>query len=190
NHARPLNRRASRINVRPVIHARLGRPARPLSFVIVSVSLTAALGSAGCQSDCRSKCPPTEVVVVASPGENLGIMTGTWNGPACRQTVQYCEPDSVNACVRFRIVGFAEGTCDVALTFDDGRPAMTVHAEFGPAPTQGCCRGHPVVGPSIITIPPLPTDAGTDAPPAVDAADDDAGAEAAAAGDDAASDGD
>lgn len=151
----------------------------------------AALASAGCQSDCRSKCPPTEVVVVASPGENLGIMTGTWSGPACRPTVQYCEPDSVNVCVRFRIVGFGEGSCDVALTFDDGRPAMTVHAEFGPLPTQGCCRGNPVIGPSIITIPPLHGDAGADdAAQADDAGENDAGTETPASGDDAASPGD
>ena len=150
------------------------------SIFVVLVFAATALSAPGCTSNCRSNCPPTEVLVTASKGENLDLAAGaTFTGPACRPALEYCTGDDVNPCVWFRIVGFAEGTCDVALTFKDSRPAITVHAEFGPATTQGCCRGYPVIGPATVTIPSLdggtgdaPADAMSNDAPAPDAGTD------------------
>jgi hypothetical protein len=146
-----------------------------IASLALGLVAAAALGSAACDGNCRSNCPVTALTVVASPGENLDINTGHWTGPACRPTIEYCTPDPADPtnfpCIAFQIVGAAEGSCEVALTFKDDRAPITVHADFGPATTQGCCRGFPLTGPPVFTIPPLhggpdagdaDADAGTD----------------------------
>jgi len=149
------------------------------------ILITAALSVAGCDGHCRSNCPVTALTVVAADGENLKIQSGHWSGPACRPTVEYCSPDPIDPtdypCKWFQIVGFAEGTCEVALTFSDDRPPITVQATFGPATTQGCCEGYPLIGPQVFTIPPLK--GGADAASAGTDAETDGGTDGSAASD-------
>jgi hypothetical protein len=138
----------------------------------------------GCESNCRSHCPATEVLINAPTGENLDITGSTLSGPACRQGVDFCSPDPTGTlpCVQLRIVGIAEGACDLSLTFGDGRPPFAIHALFGPETTVGCCRGFPAMGDAVVTVPSLYGDAAADAT-GNDTTD--GGADGAAATDDA-----
>jgi len=133
-------------------------------FLPAAAVIGAVVAASGCQSNCRSNCPPAEVFVTASPGENLDLDQRMWQGPACRYSADYCTPDYTDPtnfpCVSFRIVGFGEGVCEVSLTFKDGRPPITIHAEFGPPTTVGCCHGYPALTPSTVVIPPLHADGG------------------------------
>jgi hypothetical protein len=151
--------------------------ARPLHIPLVSLLALVAASAPGCASKCGSNCPNTEIGVLASSGENLnwtGSVDGgpgtNWTGPACPPYPPSCRGDDNNPCQIFTIVGSGPGTCDLTITFSD-RPTFVVHAEFGPATTQGCCKGFPVIGSAVVMVPPLgspPQDAG--APPAGDAA--------------------
>ena len=61
-------------------------------------------------------------------------------------------------CTHLDVPGNAEGICDVMIAFTD-RPSMAIRTQFGPATTQGCCGGYPVIGDWLFTIP-VASDAG------------------------------
>jgi hypothetical protein len=122
---------------------------------------------AGCGSNCGTNCPINELDVLASPGENLNVLNAQWTGPACQSELPACRDDGVNNCVRFTILPVGEGTCQLDLTFIDGRPPVSVVATFGPETHQGCCHGFPLLGTAPFVVPPLgstPADAGSDVP--------------------------
>ncbi|HET6151113.1 MAG TPA: hypothetical protein VFH68_26490 [Polyangia bacterium] len=162
----------------------------PAALAAVAAALVA---SPGCGSTCASNCPAISFDVIATPGENLDVLTAHWMGTACpAQQPNYCAPDRVNrlACIAISIIGIQPGTCQLDLTFNDGRAPFSVTAEFGPETHQGCCHGFPVLGAPRVTIPPLhppPGDAaaeggaGPDASPEMDGG---AGADAPSAGPD------
>jgi hypothetical protein len=96
---------------------------------------------------------------VATAGENLDVNSAQWSGPGCPSSQPgYCAPDpnnSSNTCVRVAIFAGQEGTCQLDLTFNDGRAPFSATAVFGPETHQGCCHGFPVMGPTYATVPPL-----------------------------------
>jgi hypothetical protein len=154
------------------------------------VATTLAPGVSGCASNCATNCPAIVFDVFATPGENLNLASAQLTGPACPlDQPNACSGDSTgaNPCVRLSILAPQAGTCQLDLTFTDGRAPFSVTAEFGPETHQGCCRGFPVVGAPSVTVPslhPVVIDAGTDAANAADAGrDTDAGAPATDAAD-------
>ena len=148
------------------------------TFAAAAVIVAGLTASAGCGSTCATNCPNLLFEAVATPGENLDVKTAQWAGPACPSSQpNYCRPDPNNglACVNITIIGTQAGTCQLDLTFNDGRAPFSTIAEFGPETHQGCCHGFPVLGASTVTIPslhPQPDDAGADASPGVDASAD------------------
>jgi len=134
-------------------------------LLLALVLVGAAPLAAGCASDCASKCPVIMFEAQTSSAESLNVMTASWTGPACPANTPLCRGLGTS-CQWFDIVGTAQGTCDLTVTFTDGRPTFMAHVEFGPAVTQGCCQGFPVVGQPIVMIPPLggTPDAEADAP--------------------------
>jgi hypothetical protein len=145
---------------------------------------------AGCGSTCASGCPPLLVYVIATPGENLALASARWAGPACPDgQINYCQGDLAKGltCVQMVMIGAHPGTCQLDLTFNDGRAPFSAVAEFGPETHQGCCHGLPVVGPTVITVPPLhpqPSDAGADGGGGFDASPDGSDADTAPASSD------
>jgi hypothetical protein len=75
--------------------------------------------------------------------------------------------DGTNSCVRFTTIAVKPGSCQLDLTFTDGRLPFSATATFGPATTQGCCHGFPVTSTATFTIPPLHPPVGFDASPDV-----------------------
>jgi len=127
-------------------------------LVLVALTLIACATLTGCGSTCGSNCPITSIDIVATSGENLNIATATWTGPACPTGTQpQCRGDftGANSCVRFTIIGSQAGTCELDLTFTDGRVPFSAVATFDVETHQGCCHGFPVVGDSMVTVPPL-----------------------------------
>jgi hypothetical protein len=146
----------------------------PIGMTLAQITAGAAVAGAiaivpGCGSTCGTDCPAVVFDVFATTGENLAIATAHWTGSACPlDQPNTCSPDTANnlPCARLSILGIQPGTCQLDLTFNDGRAPFSVTTEFGPETHQGCCHGFPVVGPALVYIPPLhptATDAGTDA---------------------------
>ena len=125
-----------------------------MQHLLVLAVLAAVPLAAGCASNCGNSCPTTTFEAQSSNGESLSVNTATWTGPACPNAIPECRALDTS-CQWFDIVGAAEGTCDLTITFTDGHPTFVAHAVFGPAVTQGCCKGFPVVGSAIVMIPPL-----------------------------------
>lgn len=119
---------------------------------------------------------------MATLGENLNVATAGWTGDACpTDSVPQCRGDSTgtNLCVRFTIIGAHPGSCELDLTFSDGRLPFSATATFGPATTQGCCQGYPVTSSAAqVTVPPLHPAVGFDAGADGDAGSDAIGSEA------------
>ena len=133
-------------------------PRRSRASAVAATAFAAVVATAGCGSMCATNCPTVSFSAVATPGENLDVMTAHWMGPACPASQpNYCAPDRINglACVAISIVASQPGTCQLDLTFNDGRVPFSVTAEFGPETHQGCCHGFPVLGSPVVTIPPL-----------------------------------
>jgi hypothetical protein len=127
-------------------------------LVLVVLVLFACAALAACGSTCGSNCPITAVDIVATSGENLNIATAAWMGSACPTDMQpRCRGDSTgaNTCVRFTIIGSQPGTCELDLTFTDGRVPFSALATFDAETHQGCCHGFPVLGDKVVTVPPL-----------------------------------
>ena len=124
-------------------------------FLALAAASVAALD--GCAGTCASNCPPILFDILATTGENLSLATAIWTGPACPADPPRCGFDytDTNNCARFSIIAVAPGTCEVDLTFSDGRAPFSVQAEFGPETHQGCCHGLPVIGATTAIIPPL-----------------------------------
>jgi len=139
--------------------------------VIFAAAAAALMATSGCGSTCASNCPPFIFNIIASPGENLDVLAAPLTGPACpTSALTYCNANQAAGlnCVYMTIIAAQPGTCRLDLTFKDGRAPFSVTAEFGPETHQGCCHGLPVLGPSLVTIPPLyglPADAGADGAP-------------------------
>jgi hypothetical protein len=142
---------------------------RLLARAIATTFAATLIATSGCGSTCASNCPPFIFNIWAPPGENLDVLAAPLTGPACpAPAVGLCAPDRTTglSCVYMTIIAAQPGTCRLDLTFRDARPPFSVTAEFGPETHQGCCHGLPVLGPDVVTIPPLhapPADAGTDA---------------------------
>lgn len=118
--------------------------------------LVGAATATGCSSNCATNCPNLIFDVLATVGENLNVNTATYVGPACPVDIA-CrgDADGTNLCVRFTIEAIAPGSCELDLTFTDGRFPFRGTAEFGDETHQGCCHGFPVTGPAYVTVPPL-----------------------------------
>jgi hypothetical protein len=152
---------------------------------LLGLSVAWLLAVSGCSNNCGSNCPATMVTVYATPGENLSLSTASaWTGPACPPGGPMCSSgDGVNPCTFIEIIPLAPGSCELSLVFTDGRAPATVTATFGPATTQGCCKGFPAETPAQVTLPPF----GSTADAAADAA---ASNDAVSGNDDAAADAD
>ena len=143
-------------------------PASAAAATALAAVTAAVVATPGCGSTCATNCPTISFSAIATPGENLDVMTAQWMGPACPAgPPNYCAPDRINGlpCVAISIIASQAGTCQLDLTFNDGRPPFSVTAEFGPETHQGCCHGFPVLGSPVVTIPPLhpaPHDAAAD----------------------------
>ena len=143
-------------------------------------ALLAGAAISGCASDCAHNCPNTYFNVFAPNGEDLSVATASWTGDACpTDAAPLCRGsgDGTFLCVRFTIIAQRPGSCQLDLTFTDGRLPFSATATFGPATTQGCCQGYPVTSAGSVTIPPLHPPVGVDAGPDVasDAAGDASG---------------
>jgi hypothetical protein len=135
---------------------------RSSRFVVLGATVVAATvaGAAvvgglqtGCTSNCATNCPQTAIYIGSINGSELPIKDLAVDGPACPPPEGvYCIGDgNGTACTHFTITGTAEGACDVTIFFYD-RDTEVVHTRFGPPLTQGCCRGHSIVGDSVFVI--------------------------------------
>jgi len=122
----------------------------------------ATLGSPGCTSNCAGNCPSTTVLVGSNDNHELnGILTDLdVNGPACpnRDSVVCIGNPGVTSCSSVSITAPTPGSCDVLFVFSD-RPSEILRLQFGQTVNANgsCCRGYPVLGPSVYTIPDKPT---------------------------------
>jgi hypothetical protein len=154
---------------------RNARARTAIAAAAVIIAIAGLTASAGCGGTCATNCPNLLFQAMASPGENLDVKSAQWAGPACPpEQPSYCAPDptSGRTCVFISMLGTQAGTCQLDLTFNDGRAPFRAIAEFGPETHQGCCHGFPVLGTSAVTIPPLhpqADDAGVDSAPGSDA---------------------
>ncbi|HEY7375364.1 MAG TPA: hypothetical protein VIF57_24615 [Polyangia bacterium] len=113
----------------------------------------------GCASSCGSNCPITTVTISTTTNVDPGILDIAWLGPACPNHTPGCRgDDQTTFCNRIDVTGSAPGNCDVLIDLY-GREPMVVHLTFGPATTQGCCAGYPVIGDYRYIIP-VPMDGG------------------------------
>ena len=131
-----------------------------MKILFLTVITAAALTATGCSSHCGSNCPITTVRITAEVNLDLPILDVAWIGPACPRFLPTCRGDELTGtlCTHLDVPGSTEGICDVLIAFTD-RPSMAIRTQFGPAVTQGCCGGYPVVGDSVFTIP-VASDAG------------------------------
>ncbi len=136
-----------------------------LSILAVAGALgfaVAAMGSHGCTSNCAGNCPATTVLVGSNDGHEFsGILTDLdVNGPACpsRDSVVCVGDPGTTTCTSVSITAPQPGSCDVLFVFSD-RPSEILRLQFGDTinANGSCCRGYPVVGPSVYTIPDKPT---------------------------------
>lgn len=120
------------------------------------------VGSAGCASNCGENCPVTAVYIGTDNNQELnGLLTGLdVNGPACpeRSAITCTGDRQTTVCTHVLVTGYAAGACDVLFVFSD-RPSEIVRLQFGPTQNANgsCCKGNPVEGPSVYTIPAKPT---------------------------------
>lgn len=130
--------------------------------VAIAGFLLALVTAAGCAGNCAGNCPPTSVWVSSENKKELnGILTGLdVNGEACPpRSAITCQGDRLTTtCDHVLVEPFASGTCDVLFEFSD-RPSEILRLKFGvPMNANGsCCKGYPVQGPSVYTIPAKPT---------------------------------
>ena len=130
-----------------------------MKLLLLALTAAAALSATGCSSHCASDCPVTTVRITGTVNLDLPIRDVAWVGPACPAFLPTCRGDDLNTiCTHIDVPGRAEGICDVLIAFTD-RPSMAIRTQFGPAVTQGCCGGYPVVGDWLFTIP-IASDAG------------------------------
>jgi hypothetical protein len=128
-----------------------------LAGACVAAGLFAA-APAGCQSRCASDCPNPIGSIVTEVNVEPGILGIGWIGPACPLKVTCHGDGRTTFCNQIDVVASAPGTCEIWVDLAE-RERMAVRFEFGPLPTEGCCRGYPVVGESVFVIP-VATDAG------------------------------
>jgi hypothetical protein len=150
--------------------------------------ITVLFAQTGCAGNCGTNCPSATVYIGNLDNQQLYIDDILVDGLACpAQHGVYCLGDqATTSCTHVTITGVAQGICDVLIVFHD-RPAEIVRTEFGPPITQGCCKGHTIIGDAVFSIPANPdagitgVDGGTDAVTIVtDAATTDAPSDAAA----------
>lgn len=149
--------------------------ARWTPLACATLALLIGTAAAGCASNCATNCPNLEFDVLATPGENLNVLTATWTGAGCPlDAAPQCrgDLDGTNLCTRFSIETTQSGSCELDLTFSDGRLPFRGSTTFGPETHQGCCHGFPVIGAASVTVPPLYTPVGFDASPDGDASSD------------------
>jgi hypothetical protein len=151
--------------------------------------VTALLTGGGCASNCGADCPATMVYIGSANNQELnGILTDIEvDGDGCPpRAAALCVGDrSTPTCTHVTITAPQPGACNVLFTFSD-RPSEIVRLQFGPTinANGSCCKGYPVAGPSVYTIPVKPTgpiysgsvDAGTYSTDAVVVMPTDAGA--------------
>ena len=123
--------------------------------------LLAVFTTPACTSTCAQNCPATSVYIgSANDGELLGILGDIEiNGPACpSRSTAICLGDVKNSCSHATITGQQPGACDVEFVFGD-RPTEILHLQFGETMNANgsCCKGYPVIGPALYTIPVKPT---------------------------------
>jgi hypothetical protein len=123
--------------------------------------LLAVFTTPACTSTCAQNCPAATVYIVsANDGELNGILGDIEvDGPACpSRSTAICLGDAKTSCSHASITGQRAGGCDVAFVFGD-RPTEILHLQFGePMNANGsCCKGYPVIGPALYTIPVKPT---------------------------------
>jgi len=130
-----------------------------MKLLLLALTAAAAMTATGCSSHCGSNCPITTVRITATVNVDLPIRDVAWDGPACPSFPPTCRGDDLNTfCTHLDVPGSSEGICDVKIAFTD-RPSMAIRTQFGPATTQGCCGGYPVIGDWLFTIP-IESDAG------------------------------
>jgi hypothetical protein len=134
-----------------------------LTIAAAAAGFAAALfGNSGCGSTCAQNCPATTVYIGSNDNHELnGILTNLdVMGPACPPSYGLgCSGDGTTTiCTNVTITAQHPGACDVLLVFSD-RPSEIVHLKFGETVNANgsCCRGYPVIGPSVYTIPDKPT---------------------------------
>jgi hypothetical protein len=133
-----------------------------LTLVFAAGFALATLGSHGCTSNCAGNCPATTVLIGSNDDHELsGILTNLdVNGTACpaRDSVVCIGDPGVTSCSSVSITAPQAGTCDVLFVFSD-RPSEILRLQFGDTANANgsCCRGYPVLGPSVYTIPDKPT---------------------------------
>jgi hypothetical protein len=133
------------------------------------LTLAAAAGFAvalftapGCASNCGEVCPATTVWVSSPDNRELnGILEDLQvAGDACPPGFGvYCNGDQYQTgCTHVTITAQKPGECDVLFVFSD-RPNEILHLQFGPTMNSNgtCCKGYPVLGPWLYTIPDKPT---------------------------------
>jgi hypothetical protein len=127
-------------------------------FALAAAALGVGVGlvtvtPVGCTSSCGSNCPLTTATIATPTNVDPGILDVAWIGPACPTHAPSCRgDDQTTFCNRIDVTGSAPGACDVLIQLA-GREPMAVHLQFGPATTQGCCQGYPVVGDAYFYIP-------------------------------------
>ncbi len=140
-----------------------------MKLSILALAAAAAAGFAlavftapGCASNCGENCPAATVYIGTNGNYELNGVLGDIevNGPACppRYSVLCVGDMATTACTHTTITATQPGWCDVEFVFGD-RPTEILHLEFGSTiNTNGsCCRGYPVIGPSVYIIPVKPT---------------------------------
>ncbi|HXJ19014.1 MAG TPA: hypothetical protein VMT03_02190 [Polyangia bacterium] len=133
------------------------------------LTLAAAAGFAlaiftapGCASRCGENCPITTVYISSPDNAELnGILQDLEvQGDACPPGYGvYCNGDEYSTgCTHVTVTAMQPGECDVLFVFND-RPNEIVHLQFGPTRNANgsCCKGYPVLGPWLYTIPDKPT---------------------------------
>lgn len=131
----------------------------PLLTLAAALALVVVLAmtTASCDT-CAVDCPPTTVYIGSADNHELnGILENLdVRGEACPPAYSViCVGDRyTTACTHVTITGQQAGACDVLFVFSD-RPNEILHLQFGQP--LSCCRGYPVLGPSLYTIPYKPT---------------------------------
>ncbi len=116
----------------------------------------------GCASNCGGNCPDATVYVGSKDNYELNGILGDIevDGPACPpRSSALCVGDrATTRCTHTTITAVQPGWCNVAFVFGD-RPTEILHLEFGPTMNANgsCCKGFPVLGPSVYIIPDKPT---------------------------------
>ncbi len=124
-----------------------------MKLLLLALVAAAAMTVSSCSSHCASDCPVTTVRITGTVNLDLPIRDVAWVGPACPTFLPTCRGDDFNTiCTHIDVPGRTEGICDVLIAFTD-RPSMAIRTQFGPATTQGCCGGYPVIGDWLFTIP-------------------------------------